>query len=152
MAELRPVSEGGRSKYVLQLEADDIQYSTHRECDEVIRNLLNRTDNARLRYPQSRQDYHDLVVLIIENYPYLIDQKHITHYSDIVKKNYTGADVPEDVFGEVKRIMDICLEHGRFRDVRVLGELNLCCYLMHSIEKRRRWILQGQQEADVFCD
>lgn len=122
MSELPPLKDGGRSEFITEVDYDLTQYSQHRVYDAEIRGYLTQADYARLRHPQTRSEYHELVMLVISRYPFLRSEKKMDHYSDLAKREYTGDDVAEPVWDEFKRMVDICLKHGRFRDIRLLGE------------------------------
>lgn len=120
MAEAAP--DDGDSMHIIQLTFDIMHYSDHRKYDKQIRKLLQDPVNQHLRYPKSRRDYFGLVKIIIEKYD-LINDREESHFKTIEAK-YTGDNVSDEVFKDFKTMIDICLVYGRFRDIRILCELN----------------------------
>lgn len=72
-----------------------------------------------MRYPESRSEYFGLVKMIIEKYDLINDRKDC-HFKSI-EADYTGGNVSSEVFEDFKRMIETCLVHGRFRDIRILS-------------------------------
>lgn len=139
MTELPSIQGGGRSEFIDGLDDDFTDYSHHRKYDAVIRGYLTQDDRyKRLRHPKTRDDYKELVVLVVSEYPPLRNRNLLEYYSDLIEREYTGAEVNDFLWGEIKRMMDICLEYGRFRNVRGLGELEDSCYSWFRAEESNR--------------
>lgn len=111
------------SKHILALSMDVLEYSHHRKEDKTIRSLIRDPSNARLMYPETRSDYFDLAMLVLNNYLAVNTPWRGKTCSELVKEHYVGEEVSEEVFIDFKKMVDICLEYGRFRYIRILGEL-----------------------------
>lgn len=109
------------SKHIKQIETDIVSHFHHREYDVGIRELLRDPANRSLRNPKTRSDYHNLVALVIKNYN-MINHEFDKNINSI-KANYTDDNVSDEVWVDFKKMVDLCLIHGRFRDIRILCEL-----------------------------
>lgn len=109
------------SKHIKQNETDIVSHFHHRKFDVEIRELLRYPANRELRNPKTRSDYHNLVALVIKNYN-MINHQFDKNVNSI-KANYTDDNVRDEVWSDFKRMVDMCLGHGRFRDIRILCEL-----------------------------
>lgn len=110
------------SKHVYVLAEDVMEFSHHRQFDKDVRAKLRDPSNARLRKPERKRDYFDLTVLILNNCILINTPGNCV---DIVKEHYLGDNVSEVIKNDFKRMLGICVEHGRFRSLRTCGEFRV---------------------------
>lgn len=138
------VSNSEFSKHIRQIKSDIVTHNDHRKYDVEIRELLRHSANRKLRNAQIRSEYHDLVAMVIKNYD-VLDHKFKKNVN-LIKVNYTNDNVSDEAWADFKRMVDMCVVHGRFRDIRVLCELVKAFGLETSLTKNNySGFLYGRQ-------
>lgn len=139
-----PASDDSKySKYIVAAISDFLKFNEHRSYDAEIRAELRNPSNARLMNPKSNEDYFDLAMLVIDkheriNVPPDYREKGCRQ---LVLENYMGEGVAEEVKDDFKKMIDICLKHGRFRTIRLLGVLLYRFPIFTDFEEDFRTIL-----------
>lgn len=108
------------SKHILVLSSDYVDYKDHMDLDAEVQKCLDQSKNERLKSPNTPQDYLALLSLILENTPYHVKYHTVEHHVSIVKERFLDPGIESSEWKDLTRMLDMCLERGRFRAVRVM--------------------------------
>lgn len=114
------VDDPTRSKHILVVGSDYVDYREHMDLDTVVQKCLNESENERLKNPITPDDYLALFKLIVENTPHHIVYKMEEEHVETVKIKFLDPGVESSEWKEFTRMLDMCLKRGRYRAVRVM--------------------------------